>query len=47
MVSKCPFCGKNFKTVKGMRIHKANCPKKDPYERMEDSMNKQFKKIGF
>jgi hypothetical protein len=25
MTSKCPNCGKNFDTVKGMRIHKANC----------------------
>lgn len=26
MAAKCPYCGKYFKTVKGMRIHKAKCP---------------------
>lgn len=30
MTSKCPNCGKYFDTVKGMRIHKADCQKKDP-----------------
>lgn len=31
MTSKCPNCGENFKTVKGMRVHLADCKKKDPF----------------
>ena len=28
MTSKCPNCKRNFGTVKGMRIHKSTCDKK-------------------
>lgn len=53
MTSKCPNCGKNFDTAKGMRVHLADCKKKDPLGFR--GMQKQFekndrqlrKKLGF
>ena len=52
MTSKCPNCGKNFDTVKGMRIHNADCIKKDPLGlkgkmmQLEKRNKKLMKKIG-
>ncbi len=38
MTAKCQYCGKSFKTVKGAKIHEANCPKKDPNTRIAESV---------
>jgi hypothetical protein len=52
MTSKCPNCGKNFDTAKGMRIHKADCLKKDPFgvkgtmKKMQKDNIKMRKRMG-
>ncbi len=52
MTSKCPNCGKNFDTAKGMRIHKADCIKKDPlglkgmHKRIEKNNEQIRKRFG-
>jgi hypothetical protein len=49
MTSKCQNCGKSFDTVNEMRIHSAECKKKDPF-RLNDNTkqlqnsSKNFKK---
>lgn len=52
MVSQCPNCGKSFETAKGMRVHRADCTKKDPFgtkrakrawEKVEREMKKAFR----
>jgi uncharacterized C2H2 Zn-finger protein len=45
MTSKCPICGKTFKTAKGMRVHKANCLKKDPVGIVE-GIDKEIEKMS-
>lgn len=53
MASKCQNCGKYFDTAKGMRIHKADCTKKDPLgtqgiqKRLEKQNKEIRKKFGF
>jgi len=50
MASKCPNCGKYFDTAKGMRIHKADCLKKDPLgtqgiQKRIEKNNKRIRKM--
>ena len=45
MAAKCPYCGKYFKTVKGMRIHKANCPEMPLHIRILKGQEKTQREI--
>ena len=45
MTSKCRYCGKSFKTVKGRRIHEANCPEMPLHIRILKDQEKTQREI--